>query len=538
MKNPKILSLITSKLVFLSFSFYFIQVMKAQGWNNLYQSATYEHQLRSPVICRNLAEDGLVSAVFELQNTIKSEYCVNFVETDLNGNVTNQLRISLSTLFSSLNIERMELMKIQPWPQENAYLVLGVAHQNGNPGIAGNFLLKIDALLSTSLQQDLFPMPLVLFWDMDISPLSNRVVLTGMKHDSIAPLNTNRQAFIQVLDNSLSPLSAYEYAATALPVGSLQNRFDNFKAVDFTVSGTTEYVNVAGNISRLSAGNYVPAAMCGRFQMNGTGTLTPLWFRSLVNTPIDQFIVSDLETDEENNITVITGCLSPTIGINEASYWTLDNAGNGITYGQFEANPPPNHELRPYQIEKMENGHFKVAGWSCDSVPSTPPQINKYNFFEISYDPALNLFYNLRVYPGLTDGLPTMYGTGMLGINTQWAYVNAPSTVYIVAYHCPRFFATWWDGKAQQTAFVWHNKKNLIPPPINPVWQQLRIVSTTGSGTLCNIWQTGSACDGQEPGYLILPNPYSVNPFMHAGLNYKINKDLDYYQLPCDNAHD
>jgi hypothetical protein len=485
-----------------------------------------------------LSEDGLVSAVFELQNTQPIQACINLIETDFNGSILNQTRISLQSTYRGPNLLRMELMKIQPWPQENAYLILGAAHQNGNPEVAGSFLLMVDASLSTALKQELFPMPLVLFWDMDITPISNRVVLSGMKHDSIAPINTNRQAFIQVLDSGLNPISAYEYAPTALPVGSMQNRFDNFKAVDISVSETNEYINVAGNISRLNSGNYVPAAISGRFLMNTVGTLTPLWFRSLVNTPIDQFVVSDLKTDEVNNITVITGCLSPTIGINEATFWTLDNAGNGITYGQFEANPPPNHELRPYQIEKLGNGHFKVAGWSYDSVPSTPPQINKYNFFEISYNPVLNLFYNLRVYPGLTDGLPTMYGTGMLGVNTQWSYYNGPNKVYIVSYHCPRFFTTWWDGEAQQTAFAWQNKKNLLPPPINPLWQQLRIVSTTGSGTLCDIWQVGSACDGQEPGYLVLPSPIAVNPYLTASLYFDGVLPVDYFQQPCDNAHD
>lgn len=487
-------------------------------------------------MCRNLGEDGLVTAVFEFRNTGTIQSSINLVETDLNGNIVNQLRVRLAA--SGADLERMELMKIQPWPQENAYLILGAAHQPGSPGVAGSFLLKIDATLTNPIQEELFPMPLVMFWDMDISPLTSRVILSGMKQDSMAPMNTNRQAFIPVLDNTLAPLSAYEYAATALPVGSLQDRFDNFKAVDITVSGANEYVNVAGNISRWDAGNYVPAAMCGRFQLNPGGTLTPLWYRSLVNTPIDQFIVSDLETDEENNITFITGCLSPNIGINEASYWTVDLAGNGLNYGQFEGIVPPVHEVRPYQVEKMENGDFKIAGWSYDYLPSTPPQVNKYNFFEITYNPGLNQFANLIIYPGLTDGLPTMYGTGMLGINAQWTYTYTPNTMQIYAYHCPRFFVTWWDGESQQTAFVWHNKKNQIPPPINPVWQQLRIVSTSGSGTVCDLWQPPIHSGGGEPGHVALPSPVSVNPFMTAELTLPARLSGVYYTIPCDNAYD
>ena len=486
-------------------------------------------------MCRTLDNTGFVTAVYRNQNTNGSTQGLRFLKTDLSGTIQSFFDEELTPPNSGPS-NRMELMKLMPWPQENSYLLLGAIHQTGSSNIVGSFLLKIDGSFTSITDAKLFPTPRVIFWDFDIAPLTGRPVVCGMKHDSIATFNSSRQGFIQVLNNNLTPLNAYEFPVTALPVGTLQNRFDNIKAIDITTTGGNEYINVAGNFSRLYSGNYHPAAFCGRFQLTTAGVLNGLWFKTLMNTPIDQFIPADLSVDESNNRMMVIGSLSPNIGINEASYWVSDLAGNGLRYGQFEGFVPPVHELRPYQIELMNNGNFKIAGWAHENLPTTPPQINKFNFFEISYNYTNDVFSDLKVYFGLTDGLPTMYGNGMLGIDAQWTYTyNGTMTIH--AYHCPRFFTSWWDGEAQQTAFVWVNKKNQLLPPINPLWQQMRLVSTTSTGPTCSYYTPSSYGEGTMPNQISIANPTSAALLMTDDILINLRNKTP-IENPCDGAQD
>ncbi len=127
-------------------------------------------------------------------------------------------------------------------------------------------------------------------------------------------------------------------------------------------------------------------------------------------------------------------------------------------------------------------------------------------------------------------------GTGMLGIDAQWTYTyNGTMTIH--AYHCPRFFTTWWDGEAQQTAFVWVSKRKLLNPPNNPLWQTLRIVSTTSTGPNCDFYSPDCHGEGSVHGELSAPSPNSTSLLLSDHINESVVPKSP-IENPCDGDQD
>lgn len=475
------------------------------AWNRVWEEVSRPSYVRSPVACRNLGGNGTVTASFVHYRTIfglTPESRINFIEVDDAGNeiYNNQLELVPTT-----TSHRIELLRIMPWPEENAYLLMGSVHQPGNYNvIVGTFLAKIDNVLNTTggvLDCKLFPNSDYSYWDFGISPVSNRVVMVGSYQSDLNFVTNNRQAVITVLDNTLTTITHYGYAASAGGTGP-ENRFDAVKCIEITKnSSKIEYVNVAGNFSRLINGNYTPHVFVSRFELTAGGALNPQWIQRLYNNDLSQMMPADIMCSEEDGYVFVTGGISPNIGINEATYWQMSTAGLGQQCGQFEGvpvTPLGMHEMRPYQVEMLDNGMLKICGWAHDYYYGSL-QLNKFNFFEIDYNPTNYTFADLRLHLGFTNGYSALFGTGFFSVETQWPYYyNGNMNAY--GYHAPRFFTTWMAEEVQETTWTWPNMSNATP--IDPLRHEIRIKSTiagVGDGGYCDAVEIDSESGGTGP---------------------------------------
>ena len=486
--------------------FNLLLISSSGAWNRVWENVSRPGTARSPVACRNLGDNGTVTASFVHHyafGTFTPTSRVTFIEVDDAG---NEVIKSEMELFPGGNVsERIELMRILPWPQEDAYLLMGSVHDPNNYNvIVGTFLAKLDNVLNTTggvLDCKIFPNPDYSYWDFGISPITNRIVMVGSYQSDLNFVSTNRQAVVTVLDNTLTTVSHYGYAAS-VPGTNAENRFDAAKCVEITVnSSNVEYVNVAGNFSRLINGNYTPHVFVSRFQLTAGGLLNPQWIQQMYNNDLSQMMPADIICSEDEEYVFVTGGISPNIGINEATYWQLSTAGLGQSCGQYEGipvNPLGMHEMRPYQVELLSNGNIKICGWAYDYFQGSL-QINKYNFFEIDYNPANYTFANLRLHLGYTDGYSALFGTGFFSVETQWPYYyNGNMNAY--GYHAPRFFTTWYTGETQETSWAWPNMSDAAP--INPLRHEIRIKCTiagTGDGGDCDAFEIGSSSGATNP---------------------------------------
>lgn len=483
------------------------------AWNRVWENPSRPGTLRSPVACRNLSSTGTVTASFVHHYSVSGfspTSNIKFIEVDDAGNEV--IKSEMELWLGGARSERIELLRIVPWTQENAYLLMGAVHDPYNNNvIVGTFLAKINNVLNTAggiLDCKMFPNPDYSYWDFGISPISNRVVLVGSYQNDLNFITTNRQAVITVLDNTLTTVSHYGYANT-VPGTNPDNRFDAVKCIEITKnSSNVEYVNVAGNFSQLINGNYTPHLFVSRFQLTAGGLLNPQWIQRLYTSELSQMMPADIICSEGDEYIFVTGGISPNIGINEATYWQLTTTGLGQQCGQFEGipvNPLGMHEMRPYQVERLENGKLKICGWAPDYFQGSL-LFNKYNYFEIDYNPINFTFADLRLHLGFTDGYSALFGTGFFSVETQWPYYyNGNMIAY--GYHAPRFFTTWFANDVQETSWTWPNMSNVAP--INPLRHEIRIQCTIagiGDGGNCDAFEIESNYSGSSPEQSIGPS--------------------------------
>ena len=157
------------------------------AWNRVWEDVTRPGTARSPVACRNLSNDGTVSATFVFHRQyglFNEDSRIKFIEVDDAGNevVKTQLQLFPDPGMPLDWSNRIELLRILPWPEEDAYLLMGSVHDPNNYNvIVGTFLAKLDNVLNTTggvLDCKIFPNPDYSYWDFGISPITNRIVIT------------------------------------------------------------------------------------------------------------------------------------------------------------------------------------------------------------------------------------------------------------------------------------------------------------------------------------------------------------------------
>jgi hypothetical protein len=113
-----------------------VAINNTYAWNIVWENNTTTGKCRSPVSCRNLNNDGIVTASFWHHTTLSTfndRFQVKIIETDDNGSEVykNSNAFYYSSGFS-VAVERIELQKILPNPSEDNYLILGFARDPNN----------------------------------------------------------------------------------------------------------------------------------------------------------------------------------------------------------------------------------------------------------------------------------------------------------------------------------------------------------------------------------------------------------------------
>jgi hypothetical protein len=456
---------------------------------------------RSPVMCRNITNDGFVTASFWVHpgKSGADKYQITVIETDDAGAIVRSNSVTLVYNIGPppLNIqspaEEIELVKIMidPISANNRYVLMGIMHNPANPSQAGSFFIAPNSTLGihTANPAKILSGGIYHFWDFAIAPLSGDIVICGFTNGDQALSYTSRKSVLAVADSAFASQSTYEMAS-ASPSGTYP-RFECAKTIDiYQVSGV-EKVVIAGNktaqVGTFPNYEYVPLVFLERLTLaSHTLSNSSDWIVALTSTTVTQMIPSDLVIDYANNQVMVVGCVSYQVGAGkEACYWAVNlTTGAGNKYGQFQgsitAGPPISFsQLRPYHIMKTPNGaNYKISGW-VDNYNDGTVRTAKYNFFEITINPTNYTFSNLNGYLGNTKFYSGLFSTSFFGVLTSsLSYTYSGLSCLLYVYHVPSFSLTWDDGGTDRTCWAWVN----IPDDTDLNRHQMRIKSTKSGG--------------------------------------------------------
>jgi len=497
----------------------FTSISSLQAWNKVWETTGTNNDgtCRSPVICRNLTNDGIVTASYWFCNNLTSfnKYQLKFLETDDNGNAQNnsehyfEYGNSSPVAFNNY-VQRFEMHRIIPDVDNDRYLLLATAHNPNNVNLVSSYIIELDnslTFVSVHLLSGYYQ-----YWDMAIAPLSGDIVTCGFNNSNLGLTCTTRVAVVMVMNSTFTAQNTYEFPAS-LPLAGNIPRFDNAKCIKIWDDGVDEFVAVAGNltaeINRMPGLEYYPKVFMARFALS-SGALTQTWMKQLDASITEQMIPADILVDQNQELITTVGSSSKDLNAEEARIWQVDFSGIGILEGAWEGagiNFPYTfkvHNIRPYSIALLNNGNYRITGWAENYYFSTT-LLDKYNFFSVDFDPVNQTFNDINVYLGNTSNYYGIFGNGFYAVDAQLSYTYNSATCYLASYHTPQFHLTWFDGSNQQSAWSWVNIPN---PSVNLNRHELRIKSTiSGVGD-------GSNCDAfiSETSIGLNTNPNTSNP--------------------------
>ena len=484
-------------------------VQPVMAWNILWDDASHNGRIHSPVICRNLNNNGTVSASFWVHPgfTGDDKFQVKFIETNDSGAEIAQFRRGVYYKTAGIT-KQIQLHRILPNPSENGYLLLGTAHNpTSGSRLVNSFIISVSSNLNP--QSVFFLDSLHQYFDFAISPVSNKIILCGLNKLETGLNCSSRKGVITVLDQSFTCLSINELVQS-FPSAGIIPRFDNVKCMKswYESGSQKEYIGVAGVITEDSiitpAGGgpttfYIPKTFGAKLELNGNGTVTHSWFSLLDKGGADQFIPTDILIDKNEGMDkmIIIGNL-PLTGINTCpSIWGLELGTGASVYllNSFEGIPlsgdPGVMHLSIYDINLLSNGNYRILGWAFDYrvAGGVNPIDSGYNFYYFDFNPSTRQLATDLIYLiGRTKTYLWTLPTGMISINTDttyWFYTSSYTNVKIIAYFSPHAMISWVDGEYNdQSTVSWINIGSS-----NTGVQQLRLKCTL----------TGVGDDGQSP---------------------------------------
>ncbi len=124
--------------------FNLLLISSLSAWNRVWENTTRPGAVRSPVACRNLSGSGTVTASF-VHHYFVSGFSptsnIKFIEVDDAGNEV--IKSEMELWLGGTRSDRIELLRIVPWSQEDAYLLMGSVHDplinRHPPGTKGLF---------------------------------------------------------------------------------------------------------------------------------------------------------------------------------------------------------------------------------------------------------------------------------------------------------------------------------------------------------------------------------------------------------------
>lgn len=531
----------------------FISIVPLKAWNRFWQDSAEIGTVRAPVICRNLDDNGFVSAAWWYHVNVTTAIerpRVKFLKVDDNGGEITKTEKQFYYGNTNNIVEHATLQKILPNPSEEGYLLLGTAHDPQNYNSARSFVMVLDQNLSVT--NTFFFRDTFCFYDMEISPLTHRILLTGMSNPDDGLVCQSRCGVLVVLNQGFSTLSVNQFQQSLIYSGSIQ-RYDCIHALTiWTDTNNIEYVAVSGNITEpKSVGpfpppvTYVPVAYVATMQLNSSGTITHQWYNKLVTDEAQQFIPADLIVDAENDLITVVGNISETqYNLVYSTVWSMHMDGSDHKLISMEGTPSTPfgvHQLHPYQIFNLYNGQYAITGWVPDYYTGTDHD-GYYNFYYIKFDILNDNYEDIHV---LLGGASNYLGTipdGFQGTILNASYPHGGSTNYITVFHVPFFSTIWKDNNdSVQLAFAWIH----LPNSSNNLEQAWRI-KTTVSGTgdsqedpeNCQFKTDAAIIKSESPEHQSEQNPWSGISMTLPSVNMRA--PFNYLPLPinCEGYHD
>lgn len=519
------------------------------GWNKLWEHPTKNDLINTPVICRNLNNDGQVTAIFWSEiatGGTPSDPRIKILETDDNGNEVfeNQTRFNWAT--TSNPFARVELHKIIKNPSEDGYLILGTVHNpSPNSPLVNTFVVVLDN--TTAVTNVYFIEGLYHYWDIAVSELgSPKVILSGFNFPQSGLDTTTREAVVSVFDQTFAELSTYSMGVPFGTAGNI-NRFDVAKCLEIYNNGIDEWVVVAGQRTvdiGSSTPNYVPRQFVSKLELNSTGTLTHDWTRFLTTSNYSEALPSDILVNQNANEIVVLSNL-PSNSPAQICLLSLDFFGNiidldGASGGIFT---PFGDKFSGHKLFLLNNGNYKISGAFTiyniffPSFPNTITINNSYNFFELDYNITTHSFItnSQKIYLGQTVGYSGLWGTGYYGNYSNFAYQSGTITRNMGQYLIPSSATHWIDANNNDhICWSWINLPN---SPNHQLRLKSTVVGLSDEPTYCDYilcdFQDNSPSQTQDTP----PNPWSLISFNDGfTVNEVALNSIDLEPIDCDGA--
>ncbi len=451
---------------------------------NVLASATNAGKANSPNICRNLNNNGSVTASVWVNDSVSTSVAgIRFFEVDDNGSKLTQTLFRLTYPGGGGGtVKRIELHRILVNYTTNSYIVLGTAHKP-SPGFptTTSFLFEVDNTLNKRKVK--FLDEYFNYYDFTITPVTGQVACVG----TIGIFNRlkvpSRRGAITTLDSNFACTGLNLMPQSLIGVGNIP-RFDNIKVIKshFDAASNQELLFIAGHITRDSTNagvtNFIPQVFVSKLLINNLGGLTNIWF-SVLNSripsfsPMDQVIPCDLLYDENRNSVVLVSSSNDLLsGSFENAHLTFFNSVTGIVNqnirfkgpGILSSIVPSTDFVYAQSICIKSNGTYSIQGWAdnyTDNLGIT--YSDRYNFYQVDFDPNSLLFDSMQLVLGTSNGYVPTQPTDFYGVFTDTGYTDGTTFHSLGLYSTPRAMTCFIDSNGiDQAAVAWISTENAV----------------------------------------------------------------------------
>lgn len=351
------------------------------AWNVLYSSTTSPGKGSSQNICRNVNNNGSVTASVWVHNATPTVANVRFLEVDDKGDLVAQNVFQFKFSRTFVDVPRIEIHRMLINHDNNSYVILGTAHNVGtvNP-TTQSFLLKVNTSLNfvdMKFLDEYFD-----YYDFTITPFTGQIACVGTIGIFDRLKTPSRRAVITTLANNFN-CTGINLMPQSFPGAGNISRFDNIKVIKsyFDAAANQEVLFISGHITRDSvigvSTYYIPQVFASRILIGGSGSLTNQWYsvvdsRKFGFSPADQVVPCDLIFDQNKNSVVVLAsyCGTNISGMTTSSLLLFDaNTGNANQFIEYEGpglvfGVPSVHTVYGQSIVQKSNGKYSIHGWA------------------------------------------------------------------------------------------------------------------------------------------------------------------------------
>jgi hypothetical protein len=470
------------------------------AWNVLYSSTSSPGKGSSQNICRNVNNNGSVTASVWVHNATPSVANVRFLEVDDKGDLIAQNVFQFKFSRTFVDVPRIEIHRMLINHDNNSYVILGTAHNVGtvNP-TTQSFLLKVNTSLNfvdMKFLDEYFD-----YYDFTITPFTGQIACVGTIGIFDRLKTPSRRAVITTLANNFN-CTGINLMPQSFPGAGNISRFDNIKVIKsyFDAAANQEFLFISGHITRDSVNGvstfYIPQVFASRILIGGSGSLTNQWYsvvdsRKFGYSPADQVVPCDLIFDQnKNSVVVLASYCGPNItGMTNSSLLLFDaNTGNANQFIEYEGpgwvfGIPSVHTVYGQSIVQKTNGKYSIHGWAFNySYPSTV--YDRYNFYQVDFNPFTLTFDSMKFVLGNSLAYIGTQPNDFYGPFTDTGYSEGSPFYSLGVYFTPHSLVSYLDSNGvDQDVVVWFSTDS-IPFQLNHKMRIWSSVSGQGDGPM------------------------------------------------------